>query len=99
MALSSLLLAPELVGDAGSEAGGDFLLAHNRPILDPAAIDQMNGVAIAAEDAGCGRHIVGEDPVAALAHALVAGVAEDILGLGGEADHQRRPVVPARRNA
>ncbi len=54
---------------------------------------------VAAEGAGAGRHVVGEDPVATLAGALGAGVGDDVVGLGGKADDQGRPVVGALRDA
>src|SRR4249920_2524844 len=68
-------------GDALGEAGGNLVLGHQWPVLDRVAVDQVDPVAVAAKGAGAGRHVVGEDPVAALARALRAGIGDDILGL------------------
>ena len=91
--------APKRRGDPLGEPGGDLALGHHRPVLDPVGVDQVDRVAVAAEGAGAGRHVVGEDPVAALALPLGAGVGDDVLGLGGKADDQRRPVVAALRRS
>src|SRR5215472_19305928 len=82
-------------GDALGEAFGEFALCHRRPILDRVGIHEVNRVAVAAEGAGAGRNVVGEDPVAALALALRARVGDDVLGLGGKADNELRAVVAA----
>ena len=58
----------------------------------------MNRVAVAAHHAGRRRDIVGDDPVAALAREFGLGVVDQMLGLGGKADHQRRPPVPQFRD-
>ena len=55
--------------------------------------DQMHGVAVAAHDAGGGADIVGDDPVAAFLRALGLGMGDDVFGLGGKADDQRRALV------
>src|SRR4051794_24884499 len=86
-------------GDALGEPVGNLALSHRRPILDRIAIDQMHGVPLAAEGAGARRYVVRDDPVAALALALGAGVGDDVLGLRGETDDQRRPVVTAPGDA
>ena len=70
-ASSALIRRPTLARENApaircGEAGGDLALGHRRPVLDAVAIDQMDRVAVAAEDAGAGRDVVGEDPVAAL---------------------------------
>ena len=57
----------------------------------PARGDEMNGIAIAAHDARRGRHVVGDDPVAALASQFGLGVLDHLFGLGGETDNKRRP--------
>ena len=59
------------------------------------ARQQMNGVAVAAHHAGRRRDVVGDDPVAALAREFCLGVLDQVFGLGGKADHQRRPLVAA----
>ena len=64
-------------------------LASVGHVLDALGADQVHGVAFAAEGAGGRRHVVGHDPVAALAAALVDGVGDQVLGLGGEAHDQR----------
>ena len=53
----------------------------------------MDGIALAAEDAARRRDVIGQDPVAAFLAALGLRIGDDILGLGGEADHQFRPAV------
>ena len=53
----------------------------------------MHGVAVATHHAAGRRHVVGDDPVAALARELRPGVVDEMLGLGGETDHQRRPGI------
>src|SRR5437762_14365617 len=82
-------------GNAFAEPVRNLALGHRRPILDRVAIDQVHRVALTAEGAGAGRHVVGDDPVAALALALGTGVGDDVLGLGSETDDQRRPIVAA----
>ena len=57
----------------------------------PSRGHEMHGVAVAAHDAGAGRHVVGDDPVAALARELGLGVLDDVIGLGREADDEPRP--------
>src|SRR5689334_11181102 len=81
--------------DALGEPLGDLTLGHRRPILDRIAVHDVNRVSLAAEGAGSRRHVIGEDPVAALALALRAGVGDDILGFGGKADDEPRAVVAA----
>ena len=85
---STFIAARQRVGDPLGEAGGDLALGHDRPVLDPVGVDEVDRVAVAAEGAGAGRHVVGEDPVAALARALGARVGDDVVGLGGKADDQ-----------
>ncbi len=58
-----------------------------------APVTKMHGVELAAHDAARGRDIVGDDPIAAFARALFLRMGEDILGLGGKAHDERRPVV------
>ena len=60
--------------------------------------DEMNGVAVAAHDAGRRRNIVGDDPVAALAGELRLGVGDDVVGLGRKAYDQPRPAGLAMRD-
>ena len=45
-------------------------LVELRPALDAVGRDEMHRVAVAAHDAGLGRHVVGDDPVGALGLAL-----------------------------
>ena len=56
----------EPVRDAVGQPLGDLALRQGRPALDAGRRHQMHGVPLAAEGAGGRRHIVGEDPVAAL---------------------------------
>ena len=55
-------------------------------------VTSVNGVAVAAHDAGLRRNVVGENPVAAFAGELGLGIGGDILGFGGKADHQFWPL-------
>src|SRR5580658_3628421 len=86
---------PQVLSDALGEAGGNFVLGHDRPVLNAFAVYQVDRVLVAAEGAGPGRDVVGENPIAALADALGPRVCDDVVGLGGKADDQRRPVVGA----
>ena len=63
-----------------------------RPGLDALARDQVHRVAVAPHNAGRRRDIVGDDPVAALALALGAGICDHMLGLRGKADDEARPL-------
>src|SRR5205807_9641988 len=54
---------------------------------------------VAAEGAGSWRDIIGENPVAALAFQLEAGVLDDLVGLRREADDESRAIVAALRDA
>ena len=54
---------------------------------------QMNRVAVAAHYSRCRRDVIGDDPVAALARKFCLGVVDQIFGLGGEPDHERRSPV------
>ena len=60
--------------------------------------DQRHRVFRPAHDAGIGAHIVGHDPVTALARALGGGIGDHVVGLGGKAHHQSRPPVAALRH-
>src|SRR6266851_370841 len=86
-------LALEEGGDALHQALGDVALRQRRPILDARLVDEVDGVGIAAEGAGRRRHVVGEDPVAALAGALRLGVLDHLLGLRSEADDEARAAI------
>src|SRR5690606_21599090 len=70
----------------------DGALALLGPILDRLAGDQENPVVVAAEGGGTGADIIGQDPVTALFVELRAAVLDDMLGLRGKADDQRRSV-------
>jgi len=85
--------------DPLGEPCGDFVFGHHRPILEPVGIDQMDRVAVAAEGVRPRRHIVGEDPVAAFAKTLAAGVLDHIVGLRRKADDEGRPIVAALSDA
>ena len=83
-------------------AGLDLVAAVPRPTmlrpgeraLVPTGIAyQMHAIFAAAESAGARRHIVGENPVAALFLALLDRVLDQILSLGGETDEKARPTV------
>ena len=50
----------------------------------------MDEVVVAAEDIATPRHLIGENPVAALGRELGGGIGLQVFGLGGEADHQAR---------
>ena len=56
----------------------------------------MHRIVVAAHDPDL-AHVIGHDPVAALARQLGAGVGLDVVGLGGEADHQPRPLRTGAR--
>ena len=50
----------------------------------------MDFIIVAAQDAAFGGDVVGEDPVAAFAPPLFLGVAQEVVGFGGEADDEFR---------
>ena len=78
----------------------DLFLGLGRPRVHAVGSDEMHRVAIAAHHAGCRRNVIRHDPVAALALELFARVLDDMLGLGREADDQRRPVwFPGARSS
>src|SRR5260370_12089005 len=79
--------------DALGEASGDVALAQGWPILDTGGLDEVDGVAVAAERPALRRDVVGEDPVATLARQLLARVAHDLLGFGGKADDEGGPAI------
>src|SRR5258708_2077089 len=81
--------------DALRQTLGDVAFGERGPILDARGLDEVDRVAVAAERAARWRDIVGEDPVAALARQLLAGVAHDVGGLGREADDETRPAIAA----
>src|SRR5262249_56726090 len=88
----------QLRGDARYEHARDFVLALRRPRLDAVGGDEMDAVEVAphdtASDAPCARHVIGEDPVAALAAALRGGVLDHVLGLGRKTGDERRAPGP-----
>src|SRR3546814_3286424 len=49
------------------------------------------GVVAAAHDIA--RHVIGDDPVAALARALGRGMVHNVVSFGGKAHHQPRPLL------
>ena len=55
-------------------------------MLDRAFLDQMHFIVIPAHDIA--GNIIGDDPVDALALALLAGIADDIVGFRSKADQQ-----------
>ena len=63
-----------------------------RPGLDALRGHQLDGIAVAAHDAGLRRDVIGEDPVAAFGNELGLGIGGDVFGFGGKADHQLRPL-------
>jgi hypothetical protein len=69
--------------DALGKAPGDLALGGGGPILDTVGIDEVDGVALAAEGTASRRDVVGEDPVAALFRPLRLCIFDDVLGLGG----------------
>ena len=75
---------------------GHGFLALRRPGFHALAGDQMHRIHVAAHDAGGRRHVVGDDPVAALAQPLGLGMFDHVFGFGGKADHQRRPAAHRR---
>ena len=85
-------LAGQGLGDAVGEAVGDFGLGHAGPGFGAGGGDERDLVGRAAHDAGFGADVVGENPVAAFAPQLGGGVGDDVVGFGGEADDQTRPV-------
>src|SRR5260370_7309911 len=78
--------------------GGDMEHGRRWPGFDADAVasagQQVDGVAVAAHDAGTRRDVIGADPVAALALKLGLGVVDQIFGLRGESDHQPRSPAP-----
>src|SRR3546814_6879601 len=72
----------------------DTLVPYTTLFRSTVGAHQMHRVVGAAEGAGALAHLVGDDPVAALGGQLPAGVRQQVLGLGGEADDQARPLVP-----
>ena len=54
----------------------------------------MHLVAVAAEGAGRRRHVIGDDPIAALAGSFGPGLLDHPFGFGGKADHQAWPGFP-----
>ena len=57
----------------------------------------MHAVFVAAHDAGAGAHIVGDDPVAALARAFVLRMGDDVFRFGRKADDEATGAcAPAR---
>ena len=62
------------------------MLCHDWPVFDTTRLYQVDGVAIAAESAGPGRHIIGEDPIATFVAALDGRVLHDIFGFGSKAE-------------
>ena len=67
-------------------------------MLDVFLGDEVDGVAVAAHDAGFRRHVVGENPVAGFANKLLLGVLDHMLGFRGEADHEPRAICSKMRN-
>src|SRR3546814_14140024 len=63
--------APKRFGDTLSEAGGDHRLRQPFPAFNACVRHQMDGVVAAAHDIA--RHVIGDDPVSALARALELG--------------------------
>src|SRR5215472_6578273 len=64
----------------------DLILGLLGPVFDPARADEMYLVAIPAHHARFDRHVVGQDPVAALGFELGLGMLDDAFGLGRETD-------------
>src|SRR5262245_47421161 len=74
------------------DAIGDLLLRQKRQALDaPVARQQHHAVGVGAEARARFADVVGDDEVAPLLRQLLSGVALDVFGFGGEADHYRRP--------
>ncbi len=48
----------------------------------------MHRVAVAAHDAGCRRHVIGDDTVTAFARDLRRRIGDQVFGFGGEADDE-----------
>src|SRR5262245_51691058 len=53
--------SPQVVGNSCGKPGGDLALGHNRPVLDPVGVDQVDRVAVAAEGARSRRDVVGKN--------------------------------------
>ena len=88
-----------VIRDARDQHARDIFFGLRRPVLDAVLGDQRHRVAVAAHDAGLRRHVIGDDPVAAFLRELGFGIADDILGFGGKADDELRPVALAMRDA
>ena len=58
----------------------------------------MDGVDVAAHDAGRGRNVVGQNPVAAFFGQFRLGIGDDVVGLRGKADDEVRPFGIAVRD-
>src|SRR5262249_27244455 len=63
-----------------------------RAALDPRRADSEYLVALPAHHARLDRHVVGQDPVAALGFELGLGVLDDAFGLGRETDDKFWPL-------
>ena len=81
------------MGDPRGKPFGDLALRQSRPVLDAGRVDDMHDIGVAAEYAGSGRDVVGDDPVAAFARQFLARPRDQILGLGGEPDNEARPAI------
>src|SRR6185436_2017271 len=82
----------EMRGDFLRETLSDFGLGEFRPGLGARRRNEMNGVFVAAHDAGRGRDVVGDDPVAAFLGAFGFGVLDDLLCLSCKAHDKARPL-------
>src|SRR5690348_17262602 len=92
-------LTPEGSGYSVGQPSGHLSLCHNGPVFHPRRLHQMDRVAVAPEGAGSGRDIICENPVAALAFELEAGVLDHVVGLRRKADNESRPIIAALRDA
>ena len=86
---------PERSGYAVGQARGDFAFCHNRPVFHARRIHQVDRVAVTAKRTAAGRDIVCQDPVAAFAQALLAGILDDVLGLRSKADDEAGTIAAA----
>src|SRR3546814_5058930 len=79
-------VASEGGGDLPAEPLGHLGLGHLRPVVDAFGGNELYAVAVAAKGSRARRHVVGENPVAALAIELEARMLDHLFGLRGKAD-------------
>src|SRR3546814_18718003 len=79
-------VASEGGGDLPAEPLGHLGLGHLRPVVDAFGGNELYAVAVAAKGIRARRHVVGENPVAALAIELEARMLDPLFGLRRKAE-------------